>query len=111
LELGWIGILLLTAILLAGYRNAVAMLRTNPDAGRIRMALIAIGLVYNVTEAGFRMMTITWFFFLLSAVVIPEVAVEEAVEQLPADATPSFEDWHGQRQPVPDYARRRREAI
>ena len=111
LELGWIGILLLAAILLAGYRNSVATLRTNPDVGRIRMAFIAIGLVYNVTEAGFRMMTITWFFFLLSAVVIPEVALEEATEQLPADTSPSFEAWQRQRPPVPDYARRRREAI
>jgi exopolysaccharide production protein ExoQ len=111
LELGWIGVILLTAIAFAGYRNAVAMLRWDRDMGRIRMAFIAIGLVYNVTEAGFRMMTITWFVFLLSAVVIPEVGVEEATSELPADATPTFEDWQRQNQPVPNLARRRREAI
>src|SRR5580704_616453 len=110
LELGWIGVILLGAILFAGYRNALATLRTNPDLGRIRMAFIAVALVYNVTEAGFRMMTLTWFFCLLAAFVIPEVAVEEAPAPVPADTAPNFEDWR-QRQPVPNLARRRREAI
>jgi len=111
LELGWIGIILLAAILLAGYRNAVAMLRWNPDAARIRMAFIAIGLVYNVTEAGFRMMTLTWFFFLLSAFVLPEAALETAPSPLPADTSPGLVDWQQQGHPVPNFARRRREAI
>jgi O-antigen ligase len=111
LELGWIGIILLSAIIIAGFRNAVAMLRWNPDAARIRLAFIAIALVYNVTEAGFRMMTLTWIFFLLSATVVPEVAVEEAPATLPADPSRNFEDWRRQDHAVSGYARRRREAI
>jgi O-antigen ligase len=111
LELGWIGIILLSAIIIAGFRNAVAMLRWNPDAARIRLAFIAIALVYNVTEAGFRMMTLTWIFFLLSATVVPEVAVEEAPATLPADTSRNFEDWRRQDHAVSGYARRRREAI
>jgi exopolysaccharide production protein ExoQ len=111
LELGWIGIILLAAILLAGYRNAVAMLRWNPDAARIRMAFIAVALVYNVTEAGFRMMTLTWFFLLLSAFVIPETALETAPSALPADSSRDLADWQCQGHPVPSFARRRREAI
>ncbi len=111
LELGWIGIILLAGIIVTGYRNAIAMLRWNPEAARIRMAFIAIGLVYNVTEAGFRMMTITWFFFLLSAFVIPEVGVEEATATLPENASQDFGEWQRPAHPVSDYARRRREAI
>jgi O-antigen ligase len=111
LELGWIGIILLAGIIVTGYRNAIAMLRWNPDGARIRMAFIAIGLVYNVTEAGFRMMTITWFFFLLSAAVIPEVGVEEATATLPENASQDFGEWQRPAHPVSDYARRRREAI
>jgi len=111
LELGWIGILLLGAIIVTGYRNAIAMLRWNPDAGRIRIAFITIGLVYNVTEAGFRMMTLTWFVFLLSAVVIPAVGMEQASSELPADTPRKLEDWERQHDPVPEFARRRREAI
>jgi len=96
---------------LAGYRNAVAMLRWNPDAGRIRMAFIAVALVYNVTEAGFRMMTLTWFFLLLSAFVIPEAGLETASSALPVDTSQDVEDWRQQGHPVPNFARRRREAI
>jgi O-antigen ligase len=106
LELGWIGIFLLAAIIFAGYRNALALLRTNPEAGRIRMTFIAVALVYNVTEAGFRMMTLTWIFLLLSATVVPSLALETASEALPEDAAPNFETWHQPRQPVSDFARR-----
>jgi exopolysaccharide production protein ExoQ len=111
LELGWIGVLLLSAILIAGYRNTLAMFRLNPDLARIRMAFIAVALVYNVTEAGFRMMTLTWFFFLLSAFVVPETALETAPSLLPADTAQDLEDWRQPGQPVPHFARRRREAI
>jgi O-antigen ligase len=110
LELGWIGIILLAAIIIAGYRNAVSLLRTNPEAGRIRMTFIAVALVYNVTEAGFRMMTLTWFFLLLSSTIVPSLAMETAPSKLPEDTAPNFDTWH-QRPPVSDFARRRREAI
>jgi hypothetical protein len=75
------------------------------------MTFIAVALVYNVTEAGFRMMTLTWFFLLLSATVVPVVAAETASDALPEDAAPNFETWHHPQRPVSDFARRRREAI
>jgi O-antigen ligase len=92
LELGWIGVILLVAILLAGFRNAVSMLRWNPDVARIRMAL-------------------TWFFLLLSAFVIPETALETVTSALPADTSQDVADWQRHGPPVPSFARRRREAI
>ncbi|MGD0907696.1 MAG: O-antigen ligase family protein [Candidatus Acidiferrales bacterium] len=106
LELGWIGIVLLAAIIFAGYRNALALLRSNPEAGRIRMTFIAVALVYNVTEAGFRMMTLTWIFLLLSATVVPGLAMETASDTLPEDTAPNFDTWQHPRQPVSDFARR-----
>jgi exopolysaccharide production protein ExoQ len=106
LELGWIGIALLAAIIFAGYRNALALLRTNPEAGRIRMTFIAVALVYNVTEAGFRMMTLTWIFLLLSATVVPSLALETASDTLPEDTASNFDTWQHPRQPVSDFARR-----
>jgi O-antigen ligase len=111
LELGWIGIILLSGIIITGYRNAISMLRWNPDGARIRLAFIAIALVYNVTEAGFRMMTLTWIFLLLSATVVPEVVAQEVPAPLPEDTSRKLADWRRQDQPVPGYARRRREAI
>jgi O-antigen ligase len=108
LELGWIGIILLAAIIFAGYRSALAMMQTNPEAARIKMVFIAAALVYNVTEAGFRMMTLTWIFLLLSATVVPEVAAETASDTLAEQTEPTFETWHRQptRQPVSNFARR-----
>lgn len=111
LELGWVGILVLASIIMTGYRSALGALRTNPDAGRIRMTFIAVALVYNVTEAGFRMMTLTWIFFLLSAMVPLDTAAEVAPESLLETTADKFEDWQRHEQPVPSFARRSREAV
>lgn len=114
LELGWIGIALLAAIVVTGCRDAVAMLRPDPHAARIRLAYIVVALAYNMTEAGFRMMTLTWFFFLLSAVVVSKVAVQGSQSPsrsvLPADTSPKFDEWQPE-EPALDFARRRLEAI
>jgi len=110
LELGWIGILLLAAIVVTGYRNAIAMFRWMPEAGSIRLAFILVGLVYNFTEAGFRMMTFTWFFFLISTVVVPK-AVEQASSSLPPDRFRKFDEWQAEGDPVSSLSRRRLEAI
>jgi hypothetical protein len=80
----------------------------------MRLAYIVAGLAYNMTEAGFRMMTLTWFFFLLSAVVIPKAAVQAASptssSSPPADTSPKLDEWRSQ-EPELDFARRRLEAI
>jgi len=110
LELGWLGIFLLVAIIVAGYRNALSTFAANQDAGRIRIAYIAIGLVYNVTEAGFRMTAPTWFFFLLSAVVAPAVAVEAAPTSLAVDSSGEIKKWRSEHDSV-SASRRRIEAV
>jgi exopolysaccharide production protein ExoQ len=114
LELGWIGIALLAAIIVTGCRNAVATLHRDPDMGRIRLAYIVVALAYNMTEAGFRMMTLTWFCFLLSAIVVSKAAVQElsstSPSPLPADTPAKVDEWQPP-DPVLDFARRRLEAI
>src|SRR5579863_150693 len=82
LNLGWIGIGLLALVIASGYRNAVAVYRRNADAGRIRLAFIAVALVYNFTEAGFRMMDPVWIAFLLAAFAIPAAPVPEQSSSL-----------------------------
>ena len=114
LELGWIGIAMLAVIIVTGCRNAVATFRWNPDVGRLRLAYITAALAYNMTEAGFRMMTLTWFFFLLSAVVVPKMNVQESSSESPSalarDSAPKLHEP----QPLEaalDFAGRRLEAI
>jgi O-antigen ligase len=68
LELGWVGVSLISLILITGYARAVAMLRQNPSMGGLMLAYIICGAVYSITEAGFRELTVEWIFLLLAVV-------------------------------------------
>jgi O-antigen ligase len=77
LNLGWIGLIFLTAVAVNAYRNAVGMLRWDQELARLRLAYVLIGLVYSFTEAGFRFMSPVWIFFLLGAFVLPTAQVRK----------------------------------
>jgi len=70
--LGWIGLALLTLIIVTGYRNIMISFRRNPDAARLRMAYFIATLVTSFTEAGFRMMNLNWITFLMATMANPE---------------------------------------
>ena len=93
LELGWLGLGLLALVILTGLRNAVRSIRCTSTMGRIRLTFIVAGLAYNLSEAGFRMLTLTWFFFLLSVVVVPVVALGQASTEVRAAATRDVNAW------------------
>src|SRR5262249_31076571 len=65
LNLGWCGAALLAAVMAKGYRNVIAALRLNADLGGFKVANFVVAVIYNLTEAGFRMSAFTWGFFLL----------------------------------------------
>jgi exopolysaccharide production protein ExoQ len=69
LNLGIIGLLLICAFLLASYRNISKQFATHPDLASLNLALWAIMLFYNVTEAGFRG-GLMWLVFLLGGVAV-----------------------------------------
>jgi exopolysaccharide production protein ExoQ len=71
LNLGWVGVGLLANAVFFGYRNALAIFRRNPHAGRIRLAFFTAGVIYSLTEAGFRMMSPIWITFLLAIACDP----------------------------------------
>jgi exopolysaccharide production protein ExoQ len=71
LNLGWTGVALLAGVIVAGYRNAIAMLRRDPQIGRLGLAFVVVELIYSFTEAGFRTMNLVWICFLLAAVAVP----------------------------------------
>ena len=79
LNLGWIGVGLLGVVILAGYRNALARFRNDPNAGRIALAYFAVGVIYSFTEAGFRMMGPVWVAFLLGVLAVPAAPVPESL--------------------------------
>ena len=71
LELGITGVCLLAAMLLSSFRNAIHALRSHFDYGRLRMAVIFLFLIYNVTEAGYKPTTLISFVFLLLSLEVP----------------------------------------
>jgi O-antigen ligase len=71
LNLGWLGVVLLGVILVAGYRNVIAALRADSDSGRLRLAYFVAAVCYNFTESAIRMLNPVWIFFLLAAVTVP----------------------------------------
>jgi O-antigen ligase len=68
LNLGWIGVCLIALILTTGYWRASKALRRDPEVGSLFLAIIMSGVVYSITEAGFRTMSPMWFFLLLAIV-------------------------------------------
>jgi exopolysaccharide production protein ExoQ len=68
LNLGWVGVGLISFILISGYRRAIAAIRLNPSVGGLALAYIIAAAVYSITEAGFRSPDPIWIFLLLAIV-------------------------------------------
>jgi len=68
LNLGGIGLVLIVLVLGQGYRSSVAVFRRDPMLGSLLVAYIVTAVMYNVTEAGFRMLGPEWIFVVLSVV-------------------------------------------
>jgi O-antigen ligase len=85
LNLGWIGIVLLAVLILTSYPRVIATYRSDPYAGSLGVAFFASELVYNFTEAGFRMMFPLWIFFLLAVMGVPKTPVPQSFSAIDGD--------------------------
>jgi exopolysaccharide production protein ExoQ len=77
LNLGWIGLILLGYLIARGYRNVVDAVRREPQLGRLRLAFFVAALLYNLTEAAFKVLHPVWIAFLLSIIAVPDAPGEE----------------------------------
>jgi len=68
LNLGLLGVGLIALVLGQGYRKAVSVFRHDPALGGLLVAYVVTAVTFNITEAGFRMLGLDWFFLLLSVV-------------------------------------------
>ena len=68
LNLGWIGLILLAVIIITGYPKVVGAFRYSSELAGLMLAYFVSGIIYNLTEAGFRMMDLVWISFLLAII-------------------------------------------
>ncbi len=74
LNLGWVGVSLIALLLFTAYRKAWAAFRINAEVGSLMLAFVPAIAIYNITEAGYRMLTPTWIFLLLVIVGAQRIA-------------------------------------
>ncbi len=71
LNLGWMGLALLAAVVAGAGRNIRRAFRRDPETARLCLAYLAVALLYNLTEAAFKSFHLMWFAFLLAAAAHP----------------------------------------
>jgi O-antigen ligase len=71
LNLGWIGLIMFSAILGSGYRKVVLAVRSNPEEGRLRVAFLFTALAYNCTESATGAMHPVWILLMLATMTLP----------------------------------------
>jgi exopolysaccharide production protein ExoQ len=75
LNLGWIGIALLTVIVLRGYSRVVGDMRRDRDMSNLKLAYIVAALVFNLTESAFHYVNPVWIMLLFATTVAPAVSI------------------------------------
>jgi O-antigen ligase len=70
LNLGVLGLGLIVVLFGQGYLKAVKLFRRDPALGCLLTTYLLTAVTFNVTEAGFRMLSLEWFFLLLSIVMV-----------------------------------------
>lgn len=79
LNLGWIGILLLTLLLVTGYRKIFAAYRREPYLASLWLAYFLAAIIHNLTEAEFRLLSPIWIILLLAIVAATKQRLTEGV--------------------------------
>lgn len=72
LNLGWVGVVLLATLLWTGYRRIVAAVCRHSVASTLMLSYFVVAIVYNFTEASFKMMSPVWIVCLL-AITVPRI--------------------------------------
>lgn len=87
LNIGWVGLALLGAVVFRGYRNIISGLQDNLEMSGLKLAFFFICLVYNFTEAAFKIMSPVWITFLWATIAVPIARVAAPSRVVP------LSDW------------------
>ena len=93
LNLGWVGVALLAAMLVATFRKARLALLRDFAFGRFRLGVLFAIIMYNYTEATFKGVHLVWTLFYLITIDYPAAEPVAAEVQLrePSRDTPEIE--------------------
>lgn len=75
LNLGWVGVALLSVLLITAYARIAAALRWGAPAASLRLAYFIVAVAYNFTEASFKMMGLVWIALLLM-IMAPQASLQ-----------------------------------
>lgn len=78
LNLGWCGVALLAVIIVTGYRMIIGRLRLDSRLSGLKLAYFVAALNYSHSEAGFRMTSNMWVYFLLATAAVPIMSARNA---------------------------------
>lgn len=73
LNLGCLGLGLIALFLGQGYGRSISAFSRDRSLGALLIAYVVTAAFYNITEAGFRILSVEWFFLLLSIVAAGRV--------------------------------------
>jgi O-antigen ligase len=71
LDLGVIGIILLTGILISSLRAIVTLVRSDLEFGALKLAMLVSVIMYNITESAFRAGLLMYVVFVLVVIQLP----------------------------------------
>jgi len=77
LTLGWVGVGLLGALLIAGYRHISQLFRRDRSVATLMFALFTAVIIYNFTEAALKGIHPLWVALILSVLAIPSLGQQE----------------------------------
>jgi len=78
LNLGFLGLFMLFGLIVASFRKIRLDLFRNPDWGRFELGFLAAIVFYNLTEATFKGLSLTWFVFFIITIRYPLAEYEPA---------------------------------
>jgi exopolysaccharide production protein ExoQ len=100
LNLGWTGLAILAVILVTAYRRVIDAVWRQEETGSLRLVYFATLIVYNFTEAAFKMGHPVWIAFLL-AMVAERRCFERTVAR-----TSQTRAWDSRSEPATEVAER-----
>jgi hypothetical protein len=93
-NLGLVGVGFLVVLIATGYRRIAEAYRSNVRISTLRLGLFAAAVVYNITEATFKVMHPVWIVFLLAIAMPAAENREEELEEVEGPGTYGHSNDH-----------------